>query len=92
MEKARVTIDGIEYSLTSENVEILNEAVVIVDEEIKNTKTRYKNKLNNETMMVLSSLNIAEKLIAQNIEMSTNDEKINEKLNDLVQQLENILN
>lgn len=92
MEKVKVTIDGIDYSLTSENVELLNQAVEIVDNEIKSTKLKYKNKLSNETMIVLTSLNIAENMLAKDIELINKENSINKKLNDLVQQLENILN
>jgi len=92
MEKVKVTIDGIDYSLTSENADLLHQAVVIVDNEIKSTKLKYKNKLNNETMIVLTSLNIAENMLTKEIEAINKEKSINKKLNDLVQQLENILN
>ncbi len=92
MEKVKVIIDGSEYSLTSENNELLNKAVQIVDDEIKNTKSKYKNKLNNETMVVLSSLNIAENMLTNEYNLLSKEKSINIKLNELVQQLENKLN
>lgn len=92
MEKVKVTIDGIDYSLTSENSLLLNKAVNIVDSEIKNIKERYKYKINNETVNVLTSLNIAENMLSQEIENEQKEKSLNTKLNKLVQQLENILN
>lgn len=92
MEKVKVIIDGSEYSLTSENNELLNKAVQIVDNEITSTKSKYKNKLNNETMIVLSSLNIAENMLTNEYDMLRKEKSINIKLNQLVQQLENKLN
>lgn len=92
MERVRVTIDGNEYSLTSENAELLNKAVVVVDNEIKNTKEKYKNKLSNETIIVLASLNVTENLLEKEMILANKDKSINNKLNSLVQQLENILN
>jgi len=92
MEKVKVIIDGSEYSLTSENNELLNKAVQIVDNEIKSTKSKYKNKLSNETMIVLSSLNIAENMLTNEYDLLSKEKSINMKLNQLVQQLENKLN
>lgn len=92
MERVRVTIDGNEYSLTSENAELLNKAVVVVDNEIKNTKEKYKNKLSNETIIVLASLNVTENLLEKEMILANKNKSINNKLNSLVQQLENILN
>lgn len=92
MEKVKVTIDGNDYSLTSENSDLLNKAVEIVDSEIKSTKERYKYKINNDTMFVLTSLNITENMLSKQIEFESREKSINNKLNKLVQQLENILN
>ncbi len=91
MDKVKVTIDGNEYSLVSENSSLLNQAVDIVDNNIKSIRSEYKNKLNNETMIVLSSLNIAENMLLKKLNYENEKKILNSKLNELVQQLEKIL-
>ncbi|HRP02260.1 MAG TPA: cell division protein ZapA [Candidatus Kapabacteria bacterium] len=88
----KVTIDGTEYTLTSENHELLNQAVVIVDKELQGIKNKYKHKLNKEAMTILTSLNLVENMIQKEIEYTKTEQAINLRINELMQQLEKKLN
>jgi len=92
LEAIKIKIGDIEYNLTSENKEILLEAANIVNQKIKEINRETKGKLNNETLSVLTSMNIAEILLKLQQTRKIELEKINKELSLLVEELKVALN
>ncbi len=91
METIKVNIGGSEYSLTGENKNLLNDAANFVNQKLNEIKTNYNVKLSNDTLSVLTALNMAE--IYLNLEKNTDKElnAINSELAKMVQQMKEIL-
>lgn len=88
MKKIQVNIDGKEYTLTSDNEEMLQAAVKLLEVQLTNLNNDYKNKLNTETKAILAGLNIAENYIRLKDQFFLEQRDLKEELGKMLQQIE----